>query len=361
MRRLVSIFALVNLICAIFVQTAEGFLATFKKPAVFRSAVNNKLSSTFTWSRFSSIGQIFGEESEDAEKLPLDEEVDPLTLEDDDEIDDDDDDDLMDEDDLDFEDSSTKKKSKVSKGSDGVDESDIESNNKVAEELLEMFPDAPVVDVDFMGNVIGGENPFEDFADQSNSNQKTPVEDVDEWPEIAGEIGGMDDPIDAPWRRRAEEIIRREITESGLNCYDIMWSYHKLEITVTRSDVPEDHEEAGYVESDDLMKAIKAVNASLEREDHELNVLSRFELIVATPGSDDILTTDREFKAYKGYDVIVVTGSTFNIYKEVVGKLHEKTFDELIITQNGRKVRIPTALVDEVRLPKAKVEPGDEW
>mmetsp|Transcript_17364 Transcript_17364/g.25747 ORF Transcript_17364/g.25747 Transcript_17364/m.25747 type:complete len:118 (+) Transcript_17364:72-425(+) len=110
MRRLVSIFALVNLICAIFVQTAEGFLATFKKPAVFRSAVNNKLSSTFTWSRFSSIGQIFGEESEDAEKLPLDEEVDPLTLEDDDEIDDDDDDDLMDEDDLDFEDSSTKKK-----------------------------------------------------------------------------------------------------------------------------------------------------------------------------------------------------------------------------------------------------------
>lgn len=36
-------------------------------------------------------------------------------------------------------------------------------------------------------------------------------------------------------------------------------------------------------------------------------MLGRHELIVATPGSKDILTTGKEFEAFKGFDIIVKT------------------------------------------------------
>lgn len=44
------------------------------------------------------------------------------------------------------------------------------------------------------------------------------------------------------------------------------------------------------------MRAIRAVNTALEAEEEKLWVLGRHELIIATPGAKDVLTTDREFK-----------------------------------------------------------------
>jgi hypothetical protein len=52
--------------------------------------------------------------------------------------------------------------------------------------------------------------------------------------------------------RSAEAIIREQVAINGLHCYDIMWSFHKLEVTVTRGDVPEDSDEAGYVVTADF-------------------------------------------------------------------------------------------------------------
>ncbi|CAM9191559.1 unnamed protein product [Phaeothamnion confervicola] len=169
----------------------------------------------------------------------------------------------------------------------------------------------------------------------------------------------MDDPPDAPWRVEAERVIRERVASVGLNCYDIMWSYHKVEVTVTLTEVDEASEEAGYVDSELLMKAIRAVNAGLEEREPELWVLNRHELIIATPGAKDILTTEREFTAFKGFDVVVKTGGPFKNKRELTGRLMQRTFDELHISQKGRTIRIPLALVDEVRLPAAKYEPGD--
>lgn len=45
----------------------------------------------------------------------------------------------------------------------------------------------------------------------------------------------------------------------------------------------------------------------MEAREEELFVLGRHELIVATPGAKDILTTDKEFKAFRGFDIIVRT------------------------------------------------------
>lgn len=54
-------------------------------------------------------------------------------------------------------------------------------------------------------------------------------------------------------------------------------------------------------------------------------------------------------------------GGPFKRKRQLKGKLLERTFDELMIMKDGRKVRIPLALVDEVRLPRALVEAGDNF
>lgn len=55
----------------------------------------------------------------------------------------------------------------------------------------------------------------------------------------------------------------------------------------------------------------RCVNTALEEKEAELFVLGRHELIVATPGAKDVLTTDKEFKAFKGFDVIIKTWAAY--------------------------------------------------
>lgn len=54
-----------------------------------------------------------------------------------------------------------------------------------------------------------------------------------------------------------------------------------------------------------MLYTCRGVNSALEEREEELFVLGRHELVVATPGAKDVLTTDRQFKAYKGFEVIV--------------------------------------------------------
>ncbi|CAM9714110.1 unnamed protein product [Chrysoparadoxa australica] len=220
------------------------------------------------------------------------------------------------------------------------------------EEILEENPDIPMVEMDSGGNIIGKVDPYEGMPPLP--------EEEEEWPEVAGEVRGMDDPPDAPWRVKAEKLIRDAIATTTLECYDILWTFHKLEVTVILPGFEEGDVEAGYVDSEQLMAAIRAVNSALEDHEQELAVLTRHELVIATPGSKDILTTDREFKAFKGFEVIVQTGGPFKNNRVLTGTLVERTADEVKINQKGRIVSIPVAMVDEVRLPKAETEAG-EW
>lgn len=57
--------------------------------------------------------------------------------------------------------------------------------------------------------------------------------------------------------RQAERIVREQVESCGLTCYDILWTFHKLEVTVTSAEGPGPVGEADYVDSDKLMRAIK--------------------------------------------------------------------------------------------------------
>lgn len=81
---------------------------------------------------------------------------------------------------------------------------------------------------------------------------------------------------------------------------------------------------------------------------------------MTTRGANDVLTTEREFKSFKGFDVIVTTCEPFKDKRDPIrGKLVGRDVHETKINVKGRIVRIPNFLVAEVRLPEAKIEQED--
>jgi ribosome maturation factor RimP len=112
------------------------------------------------------------------------------------------------------------------------------------------------------------------------------------------------------------------------------------------------------VDSLKISTIAKAILDGLELVEDELQILSRHEVIITTPGASDILETQREFDAYRGFDVIVETQDPWESNRVLRGKLLERNSMDLIINKKGRMVTIPLNFVKCVKLPPAKREKG---
>lgn len=188
------------------------------------------------------------------------------------------------------------------------------------------------------------------------------AKDVDsEW---MGDFDGRDDELEAPWRREAEEIIMRAANEVGVSIQDIMWDLSSLRVTVPAE-----------VDAEDVSKATQAIIKALEVEDERLRILDRHDLEVSTPGTPEILSQQRDFETFKGFEIIVRTENPVSggEPRTLAGRLVERNSVDLIINQKGRMIRvrrvlcatgwlathpaqIPYCLVEEVRLAPSKTE-----
>lgn len=126
--------------------------------------------------------------------------------------------------------------------------------------------------------------------------------DYDNIPAWGGELLGMDDPLDAPWRKQGEKLIRAAVAEAGFETYDVTWHLHHLNVDVSRPA----GDEQGSLSSDEIVEVTRTIEEALFPHDRDLRILQRFHLCVGTPGAKDILTTEREFQAFRGYEVHVL-------------------------------------------------------
>lgn len=79
-----------------------------------------------------------------------------------------------------------------------------------------------------------------------------------------------------------------------------------------------------------------------------------FDLEVTTPGASDTLSTDREFEAFKGFDVTVTTSAPHKGKSSFAGTLHSRDEKHVCLNLRGRMVRVPRELVEAVTLPAAR-------
>jgi len=221
----------------------------------------------------------------------------------------------------------------------------------------------------------GAERGFDDFTPEEQERylvQNMVDLDVSLLPEIdveaemaneprgGGDMNGLDDPREAAWRLKGEDLIRAAVAEvPGVLLYDITWNIGDLLVMVEPEDAA-NAEGQGGVGLGDIVLVNKAVQTALDPFEDELEILARHELVVSSRGAPNVLTCEREFAAFKGYEVELAVLAVDGVEPRspIFGSLVGRDVHETTVNVKGRMVKVPNYLVASVTLPEAMEEPG---
>ena len=192
--------------------------------------------------------------------------------------------------------------------------------------------------------------------DESNGNFVTSLDDIVSDEEEEGDDSVRTATLPDDWKGQVELIIRQVIQKQGLYVQKIFWAQGRVEVVISASDDPSNP--IGPSVSA-LQQCHRSMYDEFELREEELAVVTKFEIIVASPGIGEILRSDQDFVSFKGFTVSV---STTEIYRKKTlfeGTLVERNTDDVCISLKGRIIKIPRAVVNQVRLPKPKYESTD--
>jgi hypothetical protein len=79
----------------------------------------------------------------------------------------------------------------------------------------------------------------------------------------------------------------------------VKWIPGRIEVVVSDNESGE----APNLSATVLENIHREIYTQLEANDHELRIVSSFEILIATPGIGDVLQTDRDFMSFKVSDV----------------------------------------------------------
>ena len=114
-------------------------------------------------------------------------------------------------------------------------------------------------------------------------------------------------------------------------------------------------ERADGVDAHSLTVIAKAIVDALEDEavEEKLQVLSRHEVILTSPGDEELyVETQRQFDAMRGEKVLVQTQDPFGSNRVLAGRLVDRNALDVIINVKGRMVTIPQNMVAYVEIPR---------
>ena len=77
---------------------------------------------------------------------------------------------------------------------------------------------------------------------------------------------------------------------------------------------------------------------------------SHYVLEISSKGLNEFLTTEKDFKTFRGFPVEVTSDQNSNKPKKFQGLLHEKSIDYLSINIKGKIRKIPIEVIDQVKL-----------
>ena len=105
------------------------------------------------------------------------------------------------------------------------------------------------------------------------------------------------------------------------------------------------------VQDDTSLDDCERMSIALGEKLEDSNILpDAYVLEVSSPGVSNQLKTDRDFIVFKGFAIEVTLHTPHKNKKVWIGTLLERTQNKLAISQRGRRVAIPTELVETVQL-----------
>ena len=87
-----------------------------------------------------------------------------------------------------------------------------------------------------------------------------------------------------------------------------------------------------------------------EKLDLEEIIPGAYVLEISSPGISHTLTTEREFKAFKGFAVTIETFAPYKKHKQWQGRLQHRDETAVHINQKGKAIAIPRDLIAKVEL-----------
>ena len=203
-----------------------------------------------------------------------------------------------------------------------------------------------------------------DKGDDDNDNDDDDSGVVDSIDDIVADDDGEGEHAEsvaagdaAAWRNKVEEIIRTVVLAiPDAHVRQVTFKGGRIEVTVSATD-DLDAPEGPSVAT--LQTCHQRLYEAFELREDDLAVVTRNEILVASPGIGEVLRTDRDFVSFKGFTVAVTTKELFKKKTLFEGTLVERTDECVFISQKGRPIRIPRDVVAEVRLPKPKYESTD--
>jgi hypothetical protein len=246
---------------------------------------------------------------------------------------------------------------------------DIKQLLRTAQEELGGDDDGEDDDVDESSSLIFQEDDDDDDGDSSsgggssqNSDVVDSIDDIVADDDEDDESEGGDTTSElardtTAWRGKVEDIIRTVVsTVPDAFLRQVTFKGGRIEVTVSATDDP-DAPEGPSVAT--LQACHQRLYEAFELREDDLAVVTRNEILVASPGIGDVLRTDRDYVSFKGFNVAVTTKEVFKKKTLFEGTLVERTEECVFISQKGRPIRIPRDLIAEVRLPKPKYESTD--
>lgn len=105
------------------------------------------------------------------------------------------------------------------------------------------------------------------------------------------------------------------------------------------------------LQGDTSLNDCEAMSRALEEVLDTAEVIpDAYVLEVSSPGLSEILTSDRDFTAFKGFPVMVTTTEPFKGQSSWRGQLVRRDDDAIHLSCRGRKVAIPREQIHEVQL-----------
>ncbi len=98
---------------------------------------------------------------------------------------------------------------------------------------------------------------------------------------------------------------------------------------------------------DDCERMSRAFEAALDATGV---IPDAYVLEISSPGISRFLSTDLEFRSFKGFTLTVRTCEPYHGYKEWSGQLIQRDETSVYLNQKGRKIVIPRSLVTQVQL-----------
>ena len=218
------------------------------------------------------------------------------------------------------------------------------------------------------GEIVEGDNDLDDdaldlegiddalelFADDSDENYVTSVDEIIDSEDSVGAIS-TPAPSDA-WREQVQAIIHSVINKQGLYVQKIYWGGNRVEVVISATEDPSNPIGPSVTA---LQLCHRSMYDEFELREEELAVVTRFEIVVASPGIGEILRSDQDFVSFKGFMVAVTTTEIFRKKTVFEGTLVDRSVDTVCISLKGRPIKIPRDIISEVRLPKPKYEATD--